>query len=180
VGYAYVLEYLVLTFFDTSFRHPAEPQCSYDPVEGLTLAPDIDPMERIKQLEEQICSFPFQYFTLHFIHGTSTVNLKSQLHEQQFASRSISPSRCPTSSFMNTDSISPQASASQRCSDVLGITLPHASLSMVNLATAKSRGQSGSPELYAVNNDKPGQDPFLDLLFLGWNSDLPDPATLNH
>lgn len=36
------------------FRHPTEPQCSYDPVEGLTLAPEIDPMEKIRMLEEQI------------------------------------------------------------------------------------------------------------------------------
>lgn len=36
------------------FRHPAEPQCSYDPVEGLTLAPETDPMEKIRLLEEQI------------------------------------------------------------------------------------------------------------------------------
>lgn len=38
-----------------NFSHPAEPQCSYDPVEGLTLAPDTDPLEKIKQLEDQIC-----------------------------------------------------------------------------------------------------------------------------
>lgn len=34
--------------------HPTEPQCSYDPVEGLTLAPDTNPVEKIKELEEQI------------------------------------------------------------------------------------------------------------------------------
>jgi hypothetical protein len=34
--------------------HPTEPQCSYDPVEGLTLAPDTDPLEKIKELEDQI------------------------------------------------------------------------------------------------------------------------------
>lgn len=53
---------------------------------------------------------------------------------------------------------------------------------MMNLATPETpetRGQSGSPELYALNS-KPSPDPFLDLLFLGWNSDLPDPSTLNH
>jgi hypothetical protein len=39
--------------------HPSEPQCSYDPVEGLTLAPDVDPVEKIRQLEDQISpSFP--------------------------------------------------------------------------------------------------------------------------
>ena len=34
--------------------HPTEPQCSYDPVEGLPLAPDADPLEKIKELEEQV------------------------------------------------------------------------------------------------------------------------------
>lgn len=38
-----------------SYSHPTEPQCSYDPVEGLPIAPDIDPAERIRTLEEQIC-----------------------------------------------------------------------------------------------------------------------------
>jgi hypothetical protein len=54
---------------------------------------------------------------------------------------------------------------------------------MMNLTTpeaSEARHQSGSPELYALNGNKPRPDPFLDLLFLGWNSDLPDPGTLNH
>jgi hypothetical protein len=56
---------------------------------------------------------------------------------------------------------------------------------MMNLVTANSpearfRSQSGSPELYTLNSNKNCPDPFMDLLFLGWNSDLPDPATLNH
>ncbi|KAI9445291.1 hypothetical protein H4582DRAFT_2108984 [Lactarius indigo] len=36
------------------YAHPTEPQCSYDPVEGLPLAPDADPLEKIKELEEQV------------------------------------------------------------------------------------------------------------------------------
>ena len=36
-------------------RHPTEPQCSYDPVEGLPIAPNVEPTERIRMLEEQIC-----------------------------------------------------------------------------------------------------------------------------
>lgn len=42
---------------DHHASHPTEPQCSYDPVEGLTLAPDIDPIEKIKQLEDQVCEY---------------------------------------------------------------------------------------------------------------------------
>jgi hypothetical protein len=46
----------------TSRSHPTEPQCSYDPVEGLPLAADADPLEKIRELEEQVgallCSCP--------------------------------------------------------------------------------------------------------------------------
>jgi hypothetical protein len=35
-------------------RHPTEPSCMYDPVEGLRLAPNTDPSEKIKDLEDQI------------------------------------------------------------------------------------------------------------------------------
>ncbi len=45
--------YFLITEHNTS--HPTEPQCSYDPVEGLTLARDTDPLEKIKDLEDQIC-----------------------------------------------------------------------------------------------------------------------------
>ena len=38
-------------------RHPTEPQCSYDPVEGLPIAPDVDPADRIRILEDQICEW---------------------------------------------------------------------------------------------------------------------------
>ena len=34
--------------------HPTEPQCSYDPVEGLPLAADSDPLDKIRELEEQV------------------------------------------------------------------------------------------------------------------------------
>lgn len=146
------------------YAHPTEPQCSYDPVEGLPLAPDTDPLERIKQLEDQIS------------------HLKSRLHDQQFSSRSISPSH-PSSSFLKLDVTSSSVGALLQHSDIPGITVPHASMSMMNLTTpetSEARRQSGSPELFALNGHKPSQDPFLDLLFLGWNSDLPDPGTLNH
>lgn len=41
------------------------------------------------------------------------------------------------------------------------------------------RGESDSPELRsATRKDSP--DPFMTLLFSGWNPDLPDPSVLNH
>lgn len=41
------------------------------------------------------------------------------------------------------------------------------------------RSTSGSPGLQDVSG-RSSSDPFMDLLFSGWNPDLPDPATLNH
>ena len=37
-----------------TYSHPTEPQCTYDPVDGLPLAPDTGPLEKIKALEEQL------------------------------------------------------------------------------------------------------------------------------
>lgn len=47
---------LLIHLSHTAFsrRHPTEPQCSYDPVEGLPLAADADPIEKIRELEEQV------------------------------------------------------------------------------------------------------------------------------
>ncbi len=39
--------------------HPTEPQCSYDPVEGLPIASNADPSERMRMLEEQISTFMY-------------------------------------------------------------------------------------------------------------------------
>lgn len=55
VGYASVKQILPpYRYLMPVDSHPTEPQCSYDPVEGLTLAPDTDPLEKIRQLESQI------------------------------------------------------------------------------------------------------------------------------
>lgn len=56
VGYAYVHHASNTRDVSTSSRHPPEPQCSYDPIEGLAIAPDVDPTEKIRILEEQICT----------------------------------------------------------------------------------------------------------------------------
>ncbi|KAJ7597133.1 hypothetical protein C8J56DRAFT_1159103 [Mycena floridula] len=139
------------------YAHPTEPQCSYDPVEGLTLAPDTDPVEKIKQLEDQISQ------------------LKTRLYEQTSGSRSVSPNQ----SFNNHRSIA-HARASNEGG---GISLPQASLSMMSLVVPENtdtriRSESDSPDLRtAVSKNS---DTFMDLLFLGWNPDLPDPSSLNH
>jgi hypothetical protein len=63
--------------------------------------------------------------------------------------------------------------------------LPHASLDMMNMNlipsdSPKSRysSESGSPELRTALSKEP--EPFMDMLYSGWNPDLPDPPLLNH
>ena len=36
------------------YAHPTEPQCQYDPIEGLTLSESVNPSEKIRELEEQV------------------------------------------------------------------------------------------------------------------------------
>jgi hypothetical protein len=81
-----------LSYSRATSRHPTEPQCSYDPIEGLTLAPDTDPVEKIKQLEDQISMLhatckPF-YSNIWL-----AANLKQRLYDQGGNGRSTSPGR---------------------------------------------------------------------------------------
>ena len=74
------------------------------------------------------------------------------------------------------------SSANRQGSDVGGKSLPHSSLALADTITPESleaqfRSTSGSPEFQ--NSLKPS-DAFVDLLFSGWDPDLPDPDTLNH
>jgi len=170
VGYAYVVFCIhARPCTDQVHSHPSEPQCSYDPVDGLTLAPDTDPVEKIKQLEDEICA---SALSLAFLCLTPAVaTLKAQLFEQSM-----------TATIHSNDAQHPHGS--RRDSDAGNIALPQASLALMNLIATdhpdtRFRSASNSPELRNVSV-KTSADPFMDLLFSGWNPDLPDPATLNH
>lgn len=177
---------------DHSVRsHPTEPQCSYDPVEGLPIASNIDPSERIRLLEDQICALLFdRYLSVARLSDFSVypAQLKSQLNEQRnFGSRSASPSRhahvrnhfaSGSSHGGQSDSGSPTAG---------GIVLPHASLDVLQDLSPRSngshpRGSTGSPELRqgTQQHSQVVPEPFMDVLFSGWDPDLPDPDTLDH
>ncbi|KAK7040527.1 hypothetical protein R3P38DRAFT_2894913 [Favolaschia claudopus] len=118
-------QYQVLTSVPApvGYAHPAEPQCSYDLVDGFALAPDTDPAQKIKQLETQIAL------------------LKNKLHER----KPTSPASVPPAPADDSDNetVSPS----------------HTSPS--------SSSQSSN-------------DPAMELLFSGWNMDLPEPTRLNH
>lgn len=102
-------------------------------------------------------------------------HLENLLYEKQMGSSS------PQSSHMTP----PTTTASlhtRQTSETGGIALPQ--LALLNIIAPDSpetrfRSKSGSPDLQDVGG-KSNSDPFMDLLFSGWNPDLPDPATLNH
>ncbi|KAI0932008.1 hypothetical protein AcV5_004643 [Taiwanofungus camphoratus] len=149
------------------YAHPTEPQCSYDPVEGLPIAPDVDPVEKIRVLEEQISQ------------------LKSQLNEaRSFVSQPASPTRRFLSNGRGLSSISTSSKHTPDASPTeCGIVLPHVSLDPVNGSSSGSpvsqfRGSSGSPEMRYANGSRPGSA--SGLLYAAWDPDLPDPDTLNH
>ncbi|KAG6911890.1 hypothetical protein DXG01_000137 [Tephrocybe rancida] len=154
-------------------------------IRGLTLAPDTDPLEKIKQLEEQISvSLLLSCILLGWLMASGLAHLKTRLYEQDMASSSVSPHQ-PSNMLYTDTTMSPPSTSSRALSDVGGISLPRASLSLMTPNESpelRFRSQSRTPEnlLNNLTNRAPPQDPFMDLLFLGWNSDLPDPATLNH
>ncbi|KAI0330575.1 hypothetical protein GY45DRAFT_1250588 [Cubamyces sp. BRFM 1775] len=150
------------------YAHPTEPQCSYDPVEGLPIAPNVEPTERIRILEEQISQ------------------LKSQLNEaRNYDSRSTSPRRAHISqNGHRIGSGSSNGQTPESSPNGGGIVLPHASLDAVHQLSPDStgslpRGSTSSPELRQVTRQSV-PDPLMDMLFAGWDPDLPDPDTLDH
>ncbi|KAI9460975.1 hypothetical protein BJY52DRAFT_1360887 [Lactarius psammicola] len=144
------------------YVHPTEPQCSYDPVEGLPLAPDADPIEKIRELEEQV--------------AVLTKKLRAQ-RDSLSPSRSQSPNylRPPSSHHLHqspssgTVTLSPDLEPS-------GITTPSP---WHHTAADPNAVPSGSPEVLSC---QPGHhsDSLSGLIYSGWNSDLPEPDVLDH
>lgn len=162
-------------------RYPTEPQCSYDPIEGLKLKSETDSVERIQQLENEVCeSFNNGSSPAHVL----AVQLKSQLFEKEQAPwHSTTPNHhqakpgklSPTSQTFSGPSVlmRPINSAS-------GISLPQALLTMVNSITPDSPLQQIHRSSGLHTTLKSGSNPLTSLLFSGWDPDLPDPNTLNH
>jgi hypothetical protein len=140
------------------YTHPTEPSCMYDPVEGLRLAPNTDPSEKIKDLEDQIAQ------------------LRERLEKQGGSS----------SPYSQISHVSPAAATSPQPQSAVengGISLP--TVRLLNIIASDSpetrfRSPTTSPEIVHSTGDKSNSKAFMDLLFSGWNPDLPDPGTLNH
>ncbi|KIJ68347.1 hypothetical protein HYDPIDRAFT_173098 [Hydnomerulius pinastri MD-312] len=138
------------------YAHPSEPQCVYDPVDGLTLSPDTDPIEKIRMLEEEVSK------------------LKIQLQEHN-STASVSPVRHaqgllrPESACSSSTSSGPMHASGSR-------PLLH---SVNNVSALALRQDSRSPELQNVT-DRCSADAVLELIYSGWNPDLPEPHILEH
>jgi hypothetical protein len=143
------------------YTHPPEPRCSYDHVEGLSLAPDTDPAERVRELEEEISQ------------------LKQKLYERQ-SSRSASPGQGLARRNSATQrTVTPPSSSSGHSSELSNVPLRRASFGAVVEAAQKCHatnfdGVTGSPHSRASDND------LSELMFSGWEPDLPNPAALGH
>ena len=157
--------------------HPTEPQCFYDPVEGLKLAPHTNPLDKIKELENEIRKgYSKIYLTL--LYDIPLVHLKSRLYEEQEAlSCSSSPSHPPASMLMS-DPIA-QSRRTTQPEDATTSLLP-VSMSMGGNNTNSHTTTGPHNQYRTLESYTPSLESFMDLLFSGWNPDLPEPAILNH
>ena len=108
--------------------------------------------------------------------------LKGKLYEQHDAtSRSVSPGRHPSH---NHTYLRPSSAASSGVGQTTDVSGSMGCVSLERLVASESpelrfRGSTHSPELHIVS-PKDSSDPFMTLLFSGWNPDLPDPPVLDH
>jgi hypothetical protein len=167
----------------SSRRHPTEPQCSYDPVEGLPLAADADPIDKIRELEEQVCVSIYYCpcSTAHLRVATLTRRLKSQRGSVS-PSRSVSPNHLrPPSHHINHSPLSATITLSPEFEPCGIATTPNAwadgPLDPNAVPSSKSTTQMG-PGL--VSPRPPHSDALSGLIHSGWNPDLPEPAVLDH
>ncbi|EKM61148.1 uncharacterized protein PHACADRAFT_247554 [Phanerochaete carnosa HHB-10118-sp] len=153
------------------YAHPTEPQCSYDPVEGLPIAPDTDPTERIRLLEEHISQLRNQLNeTRHFRSGSASPPQRRASSNQHISS----------SASVGSSGRSPTLSSPNGGSSVVSPTLEIASGVSMESPVSQLRGSSGSPQTLQSGGSR-GNDPIMmDVLFSGWDPDLPDPEVLNH
>lgn len=150
-------------------RHPTEPSCSYDPVDGLPLAPDSGPLEKIKALEDQLSTSQCDIL----LPGTnlSAGALRNQLRESNASSPSASVTTLhPSSSLtLTTPELSPEIIVLPNAPDQLQGTSPISSL----------HSTTSSPDAHMLSS-KLSPSPGRELLISGWNQDLPEPSLLNH
>ncbi|KAI0051672.1 hypothetical protein FA95DRAFT_1511631 [Auriscalpium vulgare] len=156
------------------YVHPTEPQCSYDPVEGLPLAPDVDPLDKIKELEELVAQLQRKVKASATASPSSRSVSPSRFRPQTGHGRSFSASSPPNPLSAST-AYSPGYDG-QSSGSLPSIALPQASLD-VNAMSIDRMIHSESPELHS-NHSALRSDPLTSLIHSGWNPDLPEPTVL--
>lgn len=163
------------------YAHPPEPTCSYDPVEGLTLAPETDPVQKIRELEDEISQLRNQ---LHEQQLQNQINQRATKHPGT-ASSEPSPGAIATSSTTQTSTARSHTSSPAGYNGTPGRT----PMALTHILTPDSpetlaerlREASKSPEVASTSSLKTiNSERYMELLFSGWNPDLPPPELLHH
>ncbi|VDC01900.1 unnamed protein product [Peniophora sp. CBMAI 1063] len=155
------------------YQHPVEPQCSYDPVEGLPLAPDIDPQDKIRELEEQVSQLKRKLKGSKNGLDRDGSGSPSSSHtyspSQQHAARSSPLSPSSGNGGLPSD-FNPRPNATTS-----PISLPHVSLGLSPMSVDRLINDDNN----VMNiNRSARSDSLKSLIHLGWNPELPEPATL--
>ncbi|TFY79041.1 hypothetical protein EWM64_g4966 [Hericium alpestre] len=154
---------LVLSEEEAGYAHPETPQCSYDRVEGLPLAPDVDPLDKIKDLEEQVAQLRKKLKSRRRGSSVSRSPSPNHLSPAMTTAQAYSSTSSPATKF---SSIGPYSPDNDRGANMHRMSIDRST-------------HSESPEL-RFNSSGRRSDAFNSLLFSGWNPDLPDPAALDH
>lgn len=171
--------------------HPSEPQCSYDPIEGLTLSESVNPAERIRQLEEQVGKRSHQCSSYLEASADPIVLLKAAL-KFQLQDNGIVESPGSSSGISNStigaqrqSSIAPPqyaigVSATGSPGNLPEISLPRAGLEFstglgVGSASPGSiaRSTTNSPQLRNIPGSHLDSGGNTEILLSGWSADFP-------
>lgn len=149
------------------YAHPVEPQCVYDPVDGLALAPDTNPLEKIRLLEEEVSKLKIQ---LQEQRNNGPPGLSQQpLHRLS----QLRPGSASSSSNLE--------SGSQTTSSVQTPSIPYPKdlITPGHVHDSDPRNNSNSPKFYEARH-KSSTDTILEIIYSGWNPDLPERSVLEH
>ncbi|KZT05966.1 uncharacterized protein LAESUDRAFT_207675 [Laetiporus sulphureus 93-53] len=146
------------------YAHPTEPQCSYDPVEGLTVAPDVDPAEKMRQMQEEISQLKTQLYQLRDAASHSNLFPGSLNGSLRPLSSSLSNGRSPENSPHDSGIVLPSSLSSSGSSSGPSTSSP----------SSRLRSPTKTPD------SQRGPNPMMDLFLSGWDPYLPPPDTLHH
>ncbi|KAI6136719.1 hypothetical protein F5141DRAFT_995183 [Pisolithus sp. B1] len=142
------------------YAHPVEPQCVYDPVDGLTLSPETDPIEKIRLLEEEVSK------------------LRIQLQEQNIPAHSPGPSMSRRHSYglcrPGSTATSPGSDSQMPVPGSKLFAYNPGDVSGLHHLNFRQDGLAMNMQCTAV------ADVHSELIHTGWNTDLPEPHVLDH